>query len=83
MKVSLKDGDLPHLMRRGRADVSLKLRPGAFAVYVLNEDGARRGKIAARQTGGRLSFVADVGRDKGAVSYLYEIVRLKERQKTN
>lgn len=83
MKVSLADGDLPHLMRRGRADVSLKLRPGAFAVYVLNEDGARRGKIAARQTGGRLSFVADVGRDKGAVSYLYEIVRLKERQKTN
>lgn len=81
MKVSLKDGDLPHLMRRGRADVSLKLRPGAFAVYVLNEDGSRRGKIASRQSGGRLAFVADVGRDEGTVSYLYEIVRLKERQK--
>lgn len=75
MRVLLGWGGLPHLMRRGRADVSLALDDGSFAVYVLDADGARRNEIPASYQNGKLSFVADSARDPGVASYLYEIVR--------
>ena len=68
-------GGLPHLMREGRASVSLRLAAGAFEVHVLNADGSRRGVLPAVWKDGALTFTADVGRDRAAASYLYEIVR--------
>lgn len=76
MKVLLKWGGLPHLMRRGRAEVSLAVDAGAFTVYVLDADGSRRCEVPSACRDGRLNFVADVARDPNAASYLYEIVRL-------
>ena len=75
MRVLLDWGGLPHLMRRGRAAVSLALESGAFTVYVLDADGSRRNEVPATYQDGKLSFVADVARDPGTASYLYEIVR--------
>lgn len=77
MTVLLDWGGLPHLMRRGRAEVSLALRPGTFTVYVLNEDGSRREVVPSRYEKGRLSFVADTARNAQKASYLYEIVRTR------
>lgn len=80
MKVLLKWGGLPHLMRRGRAEVSLAVDAGAFAVYVLDADGSRRCEVPSTYRDGRLTFVANVARDPKAASYLYEIVRLPEAE---
>ncbi len=77
MKVLLNWGGLPHLMRRGRAEVSLALDAGAFTVYVLEADGSRRSEVPSTYQDGKLAFVADIARDPGAASYLYEIVRAK------
>ena len=44
MKILLKWGGLPHLMRRGRAEVSLAVDAGAFTVYVLDEETAAKYK---------------------------------------
>lgn len=72
-----KWGTLPHLMRDAQAAVSLTVGPGAFDVYVLDADGRRRHLVPSTKTGNVLHFLADVGRDADATSYLYEIVRLK------
>ena len=76
MKVLLDWGGLPHLMRVGRAEVSLKLAPGGFTAYVLEADGTRRAEIPCASRDGCLVFTADVARDPANASYLYEIVRL-------
>ena len=68
-------GGLPHLMRAGRADVSLCLEPGRFRVFVLNADGSRRDELPCSHVDGRLRFLAEIGRDPSAASYLYEIIR--------
>ena len=75
MKVLLEWGSLPHLMRRGRAKVSMALDPGEFELYELDSDGSRRGKVPFSFDGGELSFIADTALHDGEASYLYEIVR--------
>ncbi len=74
--ILLKWGRLPHLMRRGRADVTLTFadaRP--CKVHALNMDGSRRAEIPATVDGRRLSFTADTARDPADATCLYEIVR--------
>ena len=72
----------PLVMRRGRADISLRrsddsgATPPSFTVYVLAPDGTRRGTIPATYSGGILSFVADIARDAASATFLYEIVSL-------
>lgn len=75
MKVLTDWGRLPHLMRRGKAKVSLSVSNGRFSVFSLNGDGTRRAEVPHSYTDGALSFTADVGRESGSASYLYEIVR--------
>lgn len=76
MKVLLAWGRRPHLMRAGRAEVSLAVEEGGrFRAYVLDVDGARRGEIPVAVRGGRLVLAADVARDPDQASFLYEIVR--------
>ena len=76
--VLLQWGRLPHLMQRGRADVSLRVSaaPGeAFKVYALSANGERRGEVPFRLEDGRLTFAADTARDPSEATFLYEIVR--------
>lgn len=80
MKILLGWGGLPHLMRRGKAEVSLAAEAGAFKVYVLDADGSRRNEVPATYSDGKLRFTADVARDPKAASYLYEIVRLSDAE---
>lgn len=74
-RILLDWGKLPHLMKNGRAEISLSLEPGVFDVYVLATDGTRQCQIPAAYADGKLMFIADIGRRKESASYLYEIVR--------
>ena len=80
MKVLLKWGGLPHLMRRGRAEVSLTVDDSAFTVYALDADGSRRNEVPFAYREGKLTFAADVARDPNAATYLYEIVRCSDAE---
>ena len=73
-KELLRWGRLPHLMRKGRAEVLLSLGPGNWKVYALDCGGARRGEIPSRFAGGTLGFAADVSRDPSGATMLYEVV---------
>ncbi len=75
MKVLLKWGTRPHLMRRGRAKITLQINPGEFELYELDSDGSRRGKVPFVCKDGSVSFVADTALHNGEASYLYEIIR--------
>ena len=75
MRVLLAWGDLPHLMRNGKAKVALSLSSGSFTVFALDGDGSRRRKVPSVVKGGRLAFVADIGADPASATYMYEIVR--------
>lgn len=75
MKILLDWGGLPHLMRAGKAEVSLAVESGKFKVFVLDADGSRRCEIPVAVRGGKIAFTADVSRDRGNASYLYEVVR--------
>jgi hypothetical protein len=68
-------GSLPHLMRAGRADVSLRLGPGSFEVRLLASDGSVREILPSTTDQGVLAFTADVARHPDDASYLYEIRR--------
>ena len=68
-------GGLPHLMRNGKAKVALSLLPGKFDVFALGGDGSRRRTVPSAFKNGRLVFVADIGADNAAATYMYEIVR--------
>ena len=74
-RILLAWGGLPHLMRTGRADVSLAVAPGAWKVYALASSGARRFEVPSVCTNGRLAFTADVARDPKNATYLYEVVK--------
>ena len=74
-RVLLGWGGLPHLMRRGRAEVRLTTK--ATKVYALRGDGERAGEVAARRDGNALVFTLDTAREAGAATYLYEIVAEK------
>ena len=75
MRVLLNWGGLPHLMRKGKASIALRVGEGPFTVYALESDGTRRAEVPATWREGTLSFVADVSRDPSQATYLYEIVR--------
>jgi hypothetical protein len=73
----LEWGQLPHLVRAGRAEVRVQLRdPGAYRVWALSTSGQRLAEVPGRATDGELTFTADVGAfgDHGAV-LCYEIAR--------
>ena len=72
----VKWGRLPHLMRAGRAEVTLRLSGAARPkVYALASDGSRRGEVESSFVDGALSFTADTARDRSDATFLYEIVR--------
>ena len=70
-------GSLPHLMRDGQADISMRLGRGDFRVYSLSRDGSRRVQVPFTYGGGILRFTADVSADLSSATCLYEIVRRK------
>lgn len=75
-KILLKWGRLPHLMRAGRAEVSIRLEGDAVPrVYALRADGSRRCEVPSTWDGKTLAFVADTARDSSDATFLYEIVR--------
>jgi hypothetical protein len=68
-------GELPHLVRAGRAEVRLKLKdPARFKVWALATSGKRLVEVPAKVDGAALVFTADVAcaRDKSAVM-CYEV----------
>ena len=75
LQVLLKWGDLPHLMRRGQAEITLKVGSGAWKVHALDTTGRRRGEVPCAIAKGRLTFMADVARDAANATFLYELVR--------
>ena len=66
-------GQLPHLVRAGRADVTLRLEHGKRAkVYSLAVNGKRTGEVQTSATDGVLSVPLSVSAD-GKARMLYEI----------
>ncbi|MDD3154518.1 MAG: hypothetical protein PHS41_06595 [Victivallaceae bacterium] len=75
MRLYEKVGTLPHLLRRGKAQLTLRLEGDAPCdVYALNFSGARCKKIPAEFVGGVLRFVADTACSPEGIM-AYEIVR--------
>lgn len=74
-RILLAWGALPHLMRAGRATVTIRLAPGTWQVWTLTAGGRRCREVPSSYADGRLTFVADVAADPACASYLYEIVR--------
>lgn len=74
-RILLDWGRLPHLMRAGRADVSLSAAAGSWTVWALDATGGRVRKVASRHADGRLVFSADVAADPSNATFLYELVR--------
>ena len=74
-RILLEWGELPHIMRRGTATVTISTGEGPFKVYALTSDGSRRTIVPSHEKDGRLTFLADIARDSGDATYLYEIVR--------
>ena len=73
-KVLNKWGHLPHLMRAGRAEVTLRHAGGTVPrVYALRANGSRRCEVPSTWDGTTLSFVADTARDPSCATFLYEI----------
>ena len=72
LRVLLDWGSLPHLMRRGTAEIRLETK--GTKVYALRSDGERSGEVPSTRDGKCLSFKADTGRNPGSATYLYEIV---------
>ena len=71
----LKWGALPHLMRRGVAEISLAIRDGEWTVYRLSPSGRRLGEVTAKHEAGRLAFTARTDLDPASATYLYELVK--------
>ena len=75
LTILLDWGTLPHLMRRGAADVSLALAPGDWVVWRLSPSGRRLGSIPATYADGRLSFRVRTDIVPETASYVYELER--------
>ena len=73
----LKWGALPHLMRRGAAEISLAIGDGEWTVYRLSPSGRRLGEVAATREAdtGRLAFTARTDLDPASATFLYELVK--------
>jgi hypothetical protein len=78
-RVWLDYGQLPALVRRGRAKIELTMLRGgdnvAATVYRLSPTGTRIADIPPSFEGGRLRFTADTGYDPASATLFYEIVR--------
>lgn len=68
-------GKLPYLMRRGKAEVSLKVAPGAWTVRRLDATGKVVGTVPAQRAANGLQFTAKTDLDPHNATYLYELVR--------
>ena len=66
-------GRLPHLLRAGRADVSVAVRADAWRVYALDAAGRRRKAIPTTYRNGRLAFQADVSIRPDDATIFYEL----------
>jgi hypothetical protein len=73
-KELLRWGRMPHLMRKGKAEVLLELGAGNWRVFALDCAGNRRGEVVCNASGGTLGFEADIARDPANATMLYEIV---------
>ena len=71
----LDRGKLPYLVRSGSAEISIAVRDGNWKVYALETCGKRRGEVPSTWADGRLSFTADVARDRSNATFLYELAR--------
>ena len=79
MRYLLKWGELPHLVRRAPAKVSLRLDGDAVSkVEALHFDGTVRGEVKSTFVNGVLSFTADPGCFPGGVM-IYWITREKQK----
>ncbi len=75
-KVILSAGQLPHLLRRSKLEISLKLLgDGPVTVYALKNNGGTHGRVTASFSGETLKFSADNSSFPGGV-----MVYLVERQ---
>ena len=73
-------GRLPHLLRAGRAEVSLAVREGVWRVYALDAAGRRCGEVQAIRKDGRLAFWADVSLRPDDATFLYELTTGGDRR---
>jgi hypothetical protein len=71
----LRMGSLPHLMRRGKADISLSVGSGNWSVHALATDGSRRFIVQSSQKGRNVSFTADIAVEPNEATYLYELCK--------
>lgn len=77
-RVLYRRGRLPHLVRRGVAEISLALGdPSAYEVWAVRLDGSRVSRVPSEVREGRLAFTADVARDRTDATMLYEVVRVR------
>ena len=69
-------GHLPHLVRAGKADVSIRLEaPDRYHVWALAPGGKRLAEVPAKAEAGTLRFTADVAGDAAAgARMIYEVV---------
>jgi hypothetical protein len=75
-KTLLAWGGLPHLVRNGRADIRLAVKPAKrYKVFVLSTSGRRLAEVPARVVKGRLAFTAAVDGTPETAAMLYEIVK--------
>jgi hypothetical protein len=73
---TLRDwGRMPHLVRTGKAELTLALMsPEKYAVWALAPSGRRLAEVSAKADGGQLRFTADVAGDTAnGARMLYEV----------
>jgi hypothetical protein len=70
-------GSTPHLIRAGKADVSIKLKsPRSYHVWALAPSGKRLAELPVKVQNDQLLFTADVAGDSSAgARMLYEVAR--------
>jgi len=73
-KVLFEWGGVPHLMARGRAEVSLALADRPWKVFALSTGGRRPREVPSAYADGRLAFVADIAAEPASATFLYEVV---------
>ena len=73
-KVLFEWGGVPHLMARGRAEVSLALADRPWKVFALSTGGRRLREVPSAYADGRLAFVADIAAEPDSATFLYEVV---------
>jgi hypothetical protein len=75
-KTLLAWGGLPHLVRNGKAEIRLAVKPAKeYKVYVLATSGRRLALVPSRVVKGRLAFTATVDASPETAAFLYEIVK--------